>query len=240
LNFFRWFLARFLIPKADRLRVVSLTIKNYILSQFKYPINKISVLPVIVDIEKIKNQLPKIDIKEKYPGHDFYFLTAARLVKFKNISLQLKVIAKLIAEFPNTLLLIVGDGPEKKKLEKISKHLNIEKNVIFESWQKDIISYMKTADCFLFSSNYEGYGRTIIESLSSGLSVIATKVGIAPEVIQDGKNGYLVNVGNIEEYYKACKKIIQSPIKKEQVLDVNFPILKKEEYLKNYQTIFTI
>jgi glycosyltransferase involved in cell wall biosynthesis len=236
LNFLRWFLALFLIPKADRLRVVSARIKDYIIKKLSYPAEKIDILPIFVDIEKLKQE-KEFDIKQKYPGFSFYFLTLSRLVKVKNIPLQLKALSKLKQKYPKFLLIIVGDGPERKKLEKLVLKLNLKENVIFEGWQRDIVSYLKSVDSLLFSSNYEGYGMVIVEALSFGLPVIATKVGVAPEVIEDGKNGFLVEVGNEKEYLKALEKIIEKPLKSsDSLLFKKLP--KKEEYLKNYQRLF--
>jgi len=237
LNFFRWFLALFLIPKADQLRVVSPRIKDYLIKKLSYPTEKIDVLPIFVDIEKLKQE-KELDIKQKYPGFNFYFLTLSRLVKVKNIPLQLKALSKLKQKYPKFLLIIVGDGPERKKLEKLVLKLNLKENVIFEGWQKNIVSYLKSADCLLFSSNYEGYGRTIIEALNFGLPVVATKVGIAPEVIENGKNGFLVDVGNEKEYLGALEKIIEKPLKSNNSLLFK-KLPTKEEYLKTIKGYFT-
>ncbi|MEO0119274.1 MAG: glycosyltransferase family 4 protein [candidate division WOR-3 bacterium] len=240
LNFFRWFLAKFLVKKADRIRVVSESIKLYLEEKFKCQENKIFVLPIRVDLEKIKNREVKVNVKEKFPNYKFYFLTACRLVEVKNIPLQIKTISELVKKYPDIILIIVGDGPERKKLEKLVKKLNLLKNVKFEGWQEDVVSYMKTSDCFLFSSNYEGYGLAVIEALFCGLPVIATKVGVAKEVIKNGENGYLVEVGDKEAFFKACKKIIENPIKREKVL-MNLPVvLEKEDYLNQYRQILNL
>jgi len=236
LNFFRWFLALFLIPKADRVRVVSMKIKDYIGKRLSYPPEKIDVLPILVDIEKL-NQKEGIDIKRKYPGFRFYFLTVSRLVKCKNIPLQLKALSKFKLKYKDFLLVIVGDGPERKKLEKLALKLNLKDNVIFEGWQRNIASYFKSADCLLFSSNYEGYGMVIIEALSFGLPVIATKVGVATQAIENGKNGFLIEIGSEKEYVEALEKIVKNSLKSgASLLFKKLPT--KEEYLKQYREMF--
>lgn len=240
LNLLRRLLAHFLIPKGNRLRVVSPSIRDYLICHFKYPKEKIFILPIIIEEQKIKNHLLKIDIKQKYPGYNFYFLTIARLVKCKNIPFQLKVFSKLTREFPKIVLIIVGDGPEKNKLEKMTQKLSLQRNVFFEGWQEDVISYLKTSDCFLFSSNYEGYGRTIVEALVSGLPIIATGAGIAKELIKNGENGYLVKVGDIEEYRRVCKKIIKHPISRERVLKYSLSLLPRDRYFSTYKEIFDL
>ena len=237
LNFIRWFLAKFLIKKADRIRVVSKSIQDYLSKRFKILESKIVVLPIRANIEKLKEKNIEINVKTKFPLYQFYFLTVCRLVKSKNISLQIKTIAKLTKIYPKIVLIIVGDGPKRKKIERLAKKLNVLDNIKFEGWQENVSSYMKTADCFLFSSNYEGYGLAIIEALSCGLPVIATKVGVAPQAIRNGENGYLVDVGDEYGFYKACLKIIEKPLGKIKLLA---PLMSKEEYLTKYQELFQI
>ena len=65
------------------------------------------------------------------------------------------------------MLLIVGDGSELTKLKAISHKLKA--NVIFSPWADDLPSYYKTADLFLLTSNYEGYGRTVVEATACDL-----------------------------------------------------------------------
>ncbi|OGZ98088.1 MAG: hypothetical protein A3D41_03135 [Candidatus Sungbacteria bacterium RIFCSPHIGHO2_02_FULL_41_12b] len=87
----------------------------------------------------------------------------------------------------------VASLPRNDVLGQSSKYSNIifEDAVSYEM----LVSYYKTADLFLLTSNYEGYGRTIIEALASGLPVFSTDVGIASEVIKDGKTGKILPVG---------------------------------------------
>jgi glycosyltransferase involved in cell wall biosynthesis len=91
---------------------------------------------------------------------------------------------------------------------------------------------MKTADLFLVTSNYEGYGMTIVEALAAGCTVVSTDVGCAREVIQDGVNGFVVSVGDTNVLANVVRKIATREIKFTTKLPVP---LTKEEYLAAYK-----
>lgn len=175
INRIRVMIAKFLIPRADLIRVVSNRIKKSLSAISSKPLT-VEISPISVDTEKIKNAPIKIDLHKKYPQFDFIILMASRLTREKNIGLAIRVMADIVKQFPKTGLIIVGSGPEEKNLK-------IGGNVILESWQDDLASYYKTADLFLLTSNYEGYGRSIIEAVSAGCNIISTDVGITDEIL---------------------------------------------------------
>ena len=88
-------LAKFLIPKADGLRVVSERIKKSVVSCFRFHISRIFVLPIFVDAEKIKNAPVNADLRKKYPQFDFIILMALRFSREKNIGLAIDAMAEI-------------------------------------------------------------------------------------------------------------------------------------------------
>lgn len=187
LNKVRVHLARFLLPRADCVRVVSRRIKNSITSKMEIPDSKFQVLPIFVDVEKIYDTEPISDLHKKYPQFEFIVLLASRLTYEKNIRLALKALRQVVRRYRRVGLVIVGDGPLKKDLQLKARKWGLEKNVIFEPWTEDISSYYKTADMFLLTSDYEGYGRTLIEAAVAGCPIVATNVGIIGEVFSHGE-----------------------------------------------------
>lgn len=109
---------------------------------------------------------------------------ASRLTREKNIGLAIEAIREIIKSKPRTGLVIVGSGQESEKLKAKSAKLNLEKNVIFEPWidQETLYSYYKTADLFLVTSLYEGYGMTLVEALAAGCPIVSTDIGVAREM----------------------------------------------------------
>jgi glycosyltransferase involved in cell wall biosynthesis len=180
-NYLRYLSYRFTLRCADRVRVVSPRLKEGLLG-WGVSAEKIYVLPIFVDVEKIKNTPATFDLHQKYPQFEKIILMVSRLSREKNIALALEALAEVLKTRPKVGLIIVGDGPERAKLELQTTDYRLRTNVIFEGWQSDTISYYKTADVFLNTSFYEGYGMSIIEAIYAGAYVISTDVGIVPEI----------------------------------------------------------
>ncbi len=185
------------LPKADRIRVVSDRIKSYLVDSLGIEAAKISVRPIGVDIGKIQG-VPVIagaDLHIKYPQFEKIVLMASRLEKEKNIKLALRAWPAVIERFPSAGLLIVGSGREKATLENLARSEDRTSvvgqaggsgttSVIFEDWatKETLISYYKSADVFLNTSLFEGYGMTLVEAHAAGCRIVSTDVGVAREV----------------------------------------------------------
>jgi len=206
LNFLRYYLGRFLIKRADSIRAVSQRIKNTLVSKLNISEDKIVVVPVYTKIKE-KNNLIKDILQEKYRDK-FVFLTLARLVKQKNLPLLVRAFSNVAKKFNQAILLIVGRGPEKRKLVNLVNNLNLEDKVEFIDWTDNVYSYYNLADVYVLSSNYEGWGRVIIEAASCELPIIMTDVGCAGEVIKNGESGLVTPVNNREKLEQAMIKLI--------------------------------
>ena len=245
-EFARWLLARFLLPRGDAYRVVSRRIADSLHSTFRIPYSKMSVLPIFIDGNEIEHTPPSFILNDKYPEFDFIILMAARLVREKNIELALGAFKELVKEFSRTGMVIVGDGPESESLKFKVESLKLANNVRFEGWQGDLISYYKGADLYLLTSNFEGYGRSVIEAAWAGLPVVMTDVGVAGEIIRDKETGLVVPPGDqaalakalseARHHYDAMRKMAQKAYQKVSTA----PPLTKSDYLRMYQASFSI
>lgn len=243
-EFLRYILALFIIPRADAFRVVSQRIARSLKFKFKIKESKITILPIFVDRQHFALSKPVFDLRQKYPQFDFLVLVVARLVREKNIALALAAFKRFLIEFPKSGLVIVGDGPEHKKLKVQSEKLKIAASVRFEGWQEDLVSYYKTADLYLLTSNFEGYGRTVIEAAAAGTPIIMTDVGVAGEIIRDGETGRVVPVGDLRALAAALTEArrdypaMRRMAVKAQELVLTLPPLVWEEYLEKYRDSF--
>ncbi len=175
-------------------------------------------------MEAKRNASATANLHEQYPAYDFIILMASRITPEKNIEMACQAAREVAKKFPRTLLLVVGDGPERGLLEKkygggdmpqVSFDDGMEERafsgptVIFKDAvpYSTLLSYYKTADMFLVTSNYEGYGRTILESLASGTPVFSTDVGIAREAIHIGENGRVFSVGDKKMLTEGLMKV---------------------------------
>ena len=240
LNKIRVRIAKFLIPKADGLRVVSEMVETSIKKYF--PNLKIvrDVLPVFVDIEEMVDTKPSADIKVKFPQFKFIILMASRLTREKRIDLGLKAFKKVLSQFSYAGLVIAGDGPLKKDLENLTNKLGLGNNVVFVGWQSDLISFYKTANLFLLTSEYEGYGMSLIEAGACGCPVVTTQVGIAEtSLFVNNKNSFVCEVGDTECLSESILKLITDNTKRElfkrEMRDsIKSIMITREEYTARY------
>ncbi len=202
-NKIRKALALSYLPQADTIRVVSGRIRDYLVSRLGIDGSKITVRPIAVDVMKIKNAVVTVDLHRKYPQFDKIVLMASRLTAEKNISLALTAWTEVQRNCPGAGLVIVGNGPKEKALKSMAEKLGIGKSVAFEGWadQGTLVSYYKTADLFLNTSLFEGYGMTLVEAKAAALRTVSTDVGIAREI---GATIVDMNAGSVALGIKAA------------------------------------
>lgn len=228
-NHVRVRIAKMLLPRADAVRVVSERIKNSLVSVH---IAHMRVLPIFTDTAHNAKISPHHDLKKKYPQFEKHILMTSRLSREKNVELALDVMKDIIVKHPKIGLIIVGSGPEEQSLKKYAAKNNLQHNVIFEGWQDELFSYYKTANLFVSTSNYEGYGMTIVEALSAGCPVVMTDVGCAGEVVHHGKNGLIVPVGDKGVLERTVLHVVTGGV----ALVPSLPkLFTKEEYLTSYR-----
>ncbi len=207
LNWVRVHIAKKVLVKANAVRVVSKRIADSLVAQKSLTIAPM-ILSIFVDKEKIENTPITTDLKKKYPKWNFIIFMASRLTKEKNIPLAINVMQKLLLEYPSIGLVIVGSGTQEKNLRALVLHTKLSNNVVFESWQNDLVSYYKTADLFLVTSDYEGFGMTIVEALFAHCPTISTDVGIASDVLKD-RVSFVCPVGDGECLLQKIKIFIK-------------------------------
>ena len=206
-NRLRYWMAKFLLGKADSIRVVSKRIKNSLPEKYQ---SKITVLPIFIDYFSISAQSFDFDLHKKYPRFKFIIVMISRLSREKNIGLALYALKDVLEVLPKTGLVIVGDGPERKLLRRIARRVGVEENVIFKSWVDNPIPYYKSADLFLSTSFYEGYGMSLIEAILSGCPIMTTKVGIVGEILSSN-NAFLVEMNHRKDLARNIINVQQHP-----------------------------
>ena len=214
-------LARFVLERAAKIRVVSERLKREITTRYALHATRFYILPVYTQIE-ISQRI----VKRKTVPYPFTFLTVGRLVSVKNIALQINAFAKVAKEIPHIRLRIVGDGPERAKLELEARSLKLEASVVFEGYQNNLGRFYEEADAFLFTSNSEGWGRVVLEAAAHKLPIIMTDVGLAREVIKNEESGLVIPVGDERELTLAMKEFLDKPELRVRLGEAAFKIFK--------------
>jgi glycosyltransferase involved in cell wall biosynthesis len=137
--------------------------------------------------------------------------TVGRLVEQKGMEYFLRAAHKVLQRFPNTLFVIVGDGPDRAKLEQLSKGLGIDMSVVFTGSRRDMPSVYASLDIFVLASLEEGMPIAVLEALASGCPTIATEVGAVPKLIVPGQTGVLVRPADTESLAQAICSLLSEP-----------------------------
>lgn len=160
-----------------------------------------------------KNLLLQYGIKSSA----FVLGTVARLDPIKNQPLMLHALKKVLNRYPDTFLLIVGDGPERDTLQNLSDDLGITERVIFTGFRNDAYKFYNIMDIFLLTSFSEGAAMTLIESMASSLPCIVTDVGGNPEIVIDQQTGFVISSGDLEQLVSSICELIENPDKREKM-----------------------
>lgn len=123
----------------------------------------------------------------------------ARLSPQKAHSDLLQAHAIVAAAYPDTALLLVGDGPLRQTLERQAKTLKIDRQVIFLGDSAEVKDLLAALDLFVHPSLFEGMPNAVMEAMAAGLPVIAARVDGVADLLDDGQSGWLVNPGNPTE-----------------------------------------
>ena len=114
---------------------------------------------------------------------------------------------------PSAKIILVGDGPAKPSLEKLSYELGLHKNVLFTSFQTEIKDWLSVMDMFVLPSKTEGTPLALLEAMAAGLPVIATKVGEIPNILTDHQNGILIDYGDVKGLSDSILYLLNNPVK---------------------------
>jgi len=143
-------------------------------------------------------------IEDSEKKYDFIF--SARLVANKGLLSVLSALQRV----PNATLLIIGDGSLLSKAKKYAGKIGVDVRVTFAGWlptARDVLTSMKSGSVFIMHSTSEGNPRVAIEAMALGLPVVTTRVGIMPDVIEDGRNGLFVS-GQTDDLVRAMQELV--------------------------------
>ena len=163
----------------------------------------VSVLPTGLPMDSfLPDEEKAAQIRRMYlRGRKHLFVSVSRLAKEKNVEFLIRSV-KLIKERRGSdfKLLLVGDGPEIKHLQRLAEELGVQEEIVFVGAvpNEEIRNYCHAADLFLFASQSETQGIVLIESMAAGTPVLAVRATGTEDVVICGENGYMTNVSEIE------------------------------------------
>lgn len=209
----RRFLNRWLARRSSRIIAVSGPVHDDIVRYDGVAPSKITVIPNGVDMSRFDISLSREQSRERLgvPLEGFLVGAVGRLEEQKGLSYLIEAIRILVEGGKNVSLFVVGSGREEGRLREQAANSGIADSVFFLGTRRDVPELYRAMDVFALSSLWEGGPITLLEAMASGVPVVATPVGFVPEVLQDGKNGFIVPIRDPEELAEALWKVHEDP-----------------------------
>ena len=186
----------FSINKSDIVTCVSKSLKEDTLNQFEIK-KEIKVIPNFIDINKYIIQQDLCVVENPIPSKKFIISHVSNFRPVKNIFNVIKVFYNIQKEI-DCKLLMIGEGPEKIKAEKMCNDLGISNLVEFLGNTNQVEKNLCHSDLFLLPSSTESFGLAALEAMASKVAVISSNAGGLPEINIDGKTGYVCNFNDID------------------------------------------
>lgn len=194
----------------NRIIVVADYLKRDLINNEKFDENKISVIYNGIDVLEcnVKSDQTKIRGGLNLDRDVPVIGIVARLDPIKNHKCLIKAMKEVADKLPETVLLIIGDGPISSELKSLVNDLKLAKNVQFLGMRSDIPELMSIINVFVLCSKSEGLSVTILEAMAAGKPIVATRVGGTPELIEHGIHGLLVEPDNQEALSDALIELL--------------------------------
>lgn len=150
----------------------------------------ISVVPNFVDSDAFSPA--SSDAVERREDRGAVIIHVSNFRPVKRVQDLVVAMEAVVREAEDTQLILMGDGPEKQKVELLVDKLGLRRNVLLTGYRRDVLDFLRCSDVLVLCSEIESAPLTLLEGMSSGLPVIATEVGGIPEIVANGGNGFLV------------------------------------------------
>jgi glycosyltransferase involved in cell wall biosynthesis len=231
------FFMRWLYPKADRIVGVSNGVSRDI--EQCLGLKKESVKTIyngVIDEGFFERANEPLKHKWFKPGPPPVLLAVGRLVDQKNFSILLKAFA-LLREKREAKLIILGEGYLRPDLEKLTEELGLRNDVDMPGFDINPLKYYKICSVFVLSSRLEGLAGVVIEALACGCPIVATDCPSGPaEILENGKYGLLVPVGDPKAMAEAMSKALDMPHDPEPLIE-RAKEFSVEKAVSNYLSI---
>lgn len=210
-----WLLRRLLFSRFSKIICITDFVRNSLLEAGASPQRSVTTRYFINTDRFRPDQATRDRVREELnAGSEFVALMVAHLIPEKGIDIALRALVLV----PDVVAWIVGDGPERSRLEQLARELGLERRVQFIGSQSYVEPFMRGSDCLLCPSLWqEAAGLVNIEALACGVPVLASSVGGIPEIVDHERTGFLLPPGDHEELARALRKLNQSPTLREKM-----------------------
>jgi N-acetyl-alpha-D-glucosaminyl L-malate synthase BshA len=197
----------FAINQSDAVTAVSDSLKADTYAHFKVK-RDIQVIPNFIDMQRYEGCSTEGVLKAFAPKGERLILHTSNFRPVKRVEDVIEIFSKVTKEIPSKLLL-VGDGPDRPKIEALCRKLGTCDNVHFLGKLKNVEEVYSVADLFLLPSETESFGLAALEAMASKVPVISSNTGGIPEINENGVTGFMSNVGDTDDMASNALKLLR-------------------------------
>ncbi len=211
-------LERWLARATTSLVAVSPEVRDDLVALGVAPAEKFTVVRLGIDLDRrVDNDDTRRRETRRLMGlaqEAFVVGWVGRMTGVKRTDLVVQALERLVARGVDAYVVLVGDGPDRERLERFAHELGVVKRCLFLGYQEDVARFYDAIDVLLLPSINEGTPVSVIEALAAGRPAVATRVGGVPDVVRDGVDGFLVDAGDADELAEKLAELAADPVRR--------------------------
>ncbi len=201
---------RYGLEQSDAVSAVSQNLKNEVYTSFGLE-KRVQVIPNFVDT-RVFSRLPDSPLRSQLArDSEKIILHVSNFRPVKRLQDLINAFFRLQRRNPGTRLVLAGDGAEREPAEKLVQDLGLASQVTFLGTRAELVQLYSAADLFVLPSEKESFGLSALEAMACRVPVVATETGGLPEVVEQGKTGLLVPVGDVEALSTSMAALLGNP-----------------------------
>ncbi|MBW7887366.1 MAG: N-acetyl-alpha-D-glucosaminyl L-malate synthase BshA [Bacteroidetes bacterium] len=205
---------KFSIEESDGVTAVSRFLKEKTLTNYNIQ-KEIKVIPNFVDTHEYKRREDACRKHRLAPNGEKVLMHTSNFRAVKRVSDVIKIFEIIQQKVPSVLVLI-GDGPDRSNCELVARELGIYNSIKFLGKQAELPELLSCADLFLMPSQSESFGLSALEAMACEVPVISSSVGGLPELVAHNQTGYIAEIGDIERMAKYAVELLTNETKRAQ------------------------
>lgn len=190
---------RLLLSRRDRVAAVGESVRRAVIANEGIPAQRVEVIYNGIALDAFSKPANDREEARREMGagpNDLIVIQVARLDYLKDHATAIRAVQRVAARRPDVKLVLIGEGPEREKIEAEVRQRQLDSHVRFLGLRTDVARLLPAADVFLLTSISEGIPLTVIEAMAANLPVVSTGVGGVGEIVVDGETGLLAPSGD--------------------------------------------
>lgn len=208
-------ITRYCLEESDGVTAISEYLKRATIETFGF--DRIEVIPNFVCGEEYRRR-PFPELRAQLaPRGEHLLVHVSNFRPVKRPADCVEILARVLLQKLAVRLVMVGDGPERARVEHRARSLGVAEACTFVGKQPRIVDYLSVADLLLLPSEHESFGLAALEAMAREVPVIASRTGGVPEVVVEGETGLLSDVGDVEKMSADAVALLRDPERRQQM-----------------------